>query len=126
MKKCSKCRIEKPLDVFCVDNSRKDGRQNYCKECKQAWERSNSARRAEEKRVYKERYPERVKARMTVFNRIASGKLIPQPCESCGLGVTETSIQAHHEDYTKPLEVNWLCMDCHTHKRKVLSIKEQA
>jgi len=38
-------------------------------------------------------------------------------CERCGkTGVFEdgrTAIQAHHPDYNKPLEVMWLCQQCH-------------
>lgn len=31
-------------------------------------------------------------------------------CENCG-GIN--NIQGHHEDYTEPLEVIWLCKECH-------------
>lgn len=34
----------------------------------------------------------------------------PKPCEKCG--VTE-SVQRHHPDITKPLEIIWLCQACH-------------
>jgi transposase-like protein len=38
-------------------------------------------------------------------------------CETCGAaGVFEdgrTTIQAHHDDYNKPLVVRWLCQPCH-------------
>ncbi|KKK81651.1 hypothetical protein LCGC14_2811270, partial [marine sediment metagenome] len=34
----------------------------------------------------------------------------PTICPSCDV---ETFIEAHHEDYSKPLEVKWLCDDCH-------------
>jgi ribosomal protein S27AE len=37
------------------------------------------------------------------------GKLKPQPCEQCG----EAKVQMHHDDYTKPLQVRWLCRACH-------------
>ena len=31
------------------------------------------------------------------------------PCQRCG----NTKSEAHHEDYTKPLEIMWLCRRCH-------------
>jgi len=35
----------------------------------------------------------------------------PTHCSACG---TETEdIQAHHDDYAKPLDVRWLCRSCH-------------
>jgi hypothetical protein len=37
-------------------------------------------------------------------------KLELQPCEICGK--TE-DIERHHEDYSKPLEVRWLCKSHH-------------
>jgi len=37
------------------------------------------------------------------------GGLQPQPCAVCGC---EKAV-AHHEDYTKPLDVTWLCRTHH-------------
>ena len=42
-------------------------------------------------------------------NAIKSGQLIRQPCEVCG----NTRAHAHHDDYTKPLDVRWLCPKHH-------------
>jgi len=47
---------------------------------------------------------------------IGRGKLIRQPCENCGQNVGEPGIkriEAHHDDYNKPLQVRWLCAACH-------------
>lgn len=47
----------------------------------------------------------RHKARWQVRRAIASGKLVRQPCEVCG---TQPA-HGHHDDYSKPLDVRWLC-----------------
>ena len=39
---------------------------------------------------------------------IDRGELIRQPC-ACG----NVEVGAHHEDYTKPLDVVWMCQSCH-------------
>lgn len=48
---------------------------------------------------------------------IAAGVLIQQPCEVCGaFGVMadgRCEVQAHHDDYNKPLQVRWLCQKHH-------------
>jgi hypothetical protein len=61
------------------------------------------------KKIQQERYPDRVNARRLVYNEIRSGRLIKQPCEICG----DLKVQAHHDDYAKPLEVRWLCKKHH-------------
>jgi hypothetical protein len=37
------------------------------------------------------------------------GKITREACKSCG----EEKAEMHHPDYTKPLEVVWLCRRCH-------------
>lgn len=71
----------------------------------------NKARAAANQRKYRKdpTKRQRYEARWSVNRAIASGRLIRKPCESCG---TEKS-QAHHHDYSKPLDVKWLCRPCH-------------
>lgn len=42
-------------------------------------------------------------------------------CSKCG---SDNQVEAHHEDYKKPLEVVWLCSKCH-HERHVEIRNEQ-
>ena len=49
-----------------------------------------------------------------VARAIKAGQLIrPTMCEQC---LTVGPVEAHHEDYSKPLEVAWLCRSCHQHQ----------
>jgi hypothetical protein len=50
-------------------------------------------------------------ARVAVSNAIQSGALARGSCEVCG---TAKNVQAHHDDYSKALEVRWLCVRHHT------------
>lgn len=68
---------------------------------------SDQARRND---VYRDKAPHKVAAHSAVDTAKDSGALTPQPCERCG--ATE-DIHAHHADYSKPLEVEWLCRRCH-------------
>lgn len=58
--------------------------------------------------------PEKHQAHIILNNAITSGKIARKPCEKCG----ETKTEGHHEDYSKPLEVIWLCRKCHCHIHK--------
>ena len=44
-----------------------------------------------------------------VSHAIRAGKISKQLCEICG----NIKVEAHHQDYQKPLEVKWLCPKCH-------------
>lgn len=68
------------------------------------------------KRNWAKRNPDKRKAQTAVGNAIRDGRLIPKPCERCGTLKT----QGHHEDYSKPLEVLWLCTRCHADRHMEL------
>lgn len=60
-------------------------------------------------------HPEKFVARQAARNAIYAGKLIRQPCEVCSVSETH----AHHDDYSKPLDVRWLCRKHHAeHHRR--------
>ncbi len=60
------------------------------------------------------RLQQRHKARWITNKAIKSGILIKMPCVSCG----EYKSEAHHPDYSKPLEVVWLCRPCHNKEHR--------
>lgn len=63
--------------------------------------------------------PIKDKAHHLVAKALHSGELVQQPCRVCG---TTNQVQAHHEDYSRPLAVDWLCAKHHkeVHNSKML------
>lgn len=56
------------------------------------------------------RTPQR-EARYQLNRAVRRGEVIrPDVCTACGRAIKLT---AHHDDYTKPLDVRWLCYECH-------------
>lgn len=55
------------------------------------------------------KFPERYEARKAVLIAIRAGRLQKLPCRVCGNPVAE----AHHPDYSRPLDVVWLCASHH-------------
>lgn len=52
---------------------------------------------------------EKLRAHWRVKSAIKRGLLVRLPCSICG----DIKSDAHHEDYTKPLDVVWLCVTHH-------------
>ncbi len=59
-------------------------------------------------------YADRSRARALTNSYIKSGKLIKQHCEVCN----EIKVEAHHDDYSKPLDIRWLCSKHHAEHHK--------
>lgn len=60
---------------------------------------------------YVSKFPEKHKAKTAVNNAIRDGRLLkPKSCSCCGI---ECNPHGHHDDYSKPLDVRWLCHKCH-------------
>lgn len=139
MKTCFKCNVSKSLDEFYPHPRMADGHLNKCKECTKkdtatrvgrllndpAWvlaERErhrlkaakargviSTAPRIRHSKGYCVRHPERRAAHIAVGNALRDGRLVKQPCEKCGV----LKVQAHYDDYSKPLQVRWLCIPHH-------------
>lgn len=128
---CKKCKIPKSPLMFYMNKGQLLGK---CKECVKADVRANYARNREHfheyerkrnkrphrkrhmteaTKLHRQRHPLRYAARTAVHNAITRGDLKREPCSGCG---TTHRVQAHHADYSKPLEVTWACFRCHREK----------
>lgn len=131
MKRCFKCEAEKPLDAFYKHPMMADGHLNKCKDCACKDVRQHRIKNPEKVREYDRKranephrialrrreylrewdnHPDRMRARNTVSTAIRDGKLSKLPCAFCQ---ATDGLEAHHHDYTKPLDVTWLCRPCH-------------
>lgn len=126
MKRCFKCGTEKPIADFYSHPKMADGYLNKCKDCAKKDARNHRiGERGEAIRAYDraraklphrkqhaklvitrwiENYPNRRAAHVVIGNAVRSGKIFPLPCFVCG-----QKAEAHHPDYSRPLDVVWLC-----------------
>ena len=143
MKKCFKCLCEKPLEDFYKHSRMADGHLNKCKECTkkdtlqraiEKWEyvrqydkmRASMPHRVAARKEYAktqayakshaasakkwmERHPDRKKASEKVNNAVRDGRIEKLPCLVCG----SHDVDGHHPDYSRPLDVVWLCRSHH-------------
>lgn len=94
---CSKCNND-------LEENRV-GKKRYCLKCSNEWMKNNRKKHSDLSPIQKLK----ANARSYVNVYIRRGKIVKLPCEFCG----DTDVQAHHDDYSKPLEIRWLCLDCH-------------
>jgi hypothetical protein len=103
-----------------------DGHLNKCKDCAKSDATNNRNSNLERyreydrkrgnrqpkgyQREYKNKFPNKYKAHVITGNAIRDKKLFQEPCEVCG---SSKNVHAHHDDYSKPLNVRWLCAAHH-------------
>jgi hypothetical protein len=64
------------------------------------------------KKRWRNDYPEKFSAQQVIYRAVRDGKIIkPGLCQMCG--AEYVTIEGHHFDYSRPLDVVWLCHDCH-------------
>lgn len=80
---------------------------------------TESFKKAKAKRIkrYEQKYPYKKIATTAIGNAIRDGKIMrPNLCENCS---ATGKIHGHHDDYSKPYEVRWLCIKCHVSWHKL-------
>lgn len=140
-KTCTACKIALPITDFYVNVSRSDGYGSECKKCHRAWRREHyqTHRGQTDSTVAKwqKRNQEKYRAIMRNSNRrhqkkishlrlwevyhkvnraVRTGLLYPEPCRIC----RSLDVIAHHEDYSKPLDVLWYCSRHHRRLHQIV------
>lgn len=109
--------------MFYANSAAADGRQSWCKACHSGYYRENASY-AKHKKAYVAEYDfdnsEKVAARRAVKLALKEGRLEKGPCEVCG--IEHGRIDAHHDDYTKQLDVRWLCRKHHLAHHRTLKL----
>lgn len=78
------------------------------------WRQKNKEKYNAQVREWNHNNREKVSAYRKVKRAIKNGTLVRRyVCEDCG---SKARIDAHHEDYSKPLDVLWLCRQCHRNR----------
>jgi CRISPR/Cas system-associated protein Cas10 (large subunit of type III CRISPR-Cas system) len=130
MKECTVCGKEKDAGEFQVRRASHDGLTAACRVCLKERDRARYQKERDYRSIKHKEYmatatgkeihakaarkwveQNRVKraAHVITGHAIRSGKLVPGLCEVCGA----VRVDAHHEDYDKPLDVIWLCQAHH-------------
>jgi hypothetical protein len=100
---------------MCKTCKRKKARKYYYnnKEKFKAWRENNPDKKAGYERA---RDKVKMSARSKLRYAVKVGKIIkPKVCQECS---EPGELQGHHEDYTKPLDVDWLCRQCHMKRHR--------
>ena len=141
MKKCKSCNKDKELSEFHKHTIAPDGLRYSCKPCRRMeaqlynrdrpkseaskkWRKNNHDKFiAQSRRTYK-RNPHKYSARRAVRDALRNNTLVkPSHCcintERCN-----GSIDGHHPNYTKPLEVQWLCRTHHLAWHKLFTTED--
>lgn len=117
-RRCRRCDYVGPVIEF-------GSRRSVCIRCLRAEGRAHYQRHVEDRRrkakEWREANPEKTRAHWQVKNALKSGRLVrPEACERCG--TVTTRLNAHHDDYSRPLAVEWLCTSCHRRHHAALNI----
>lgn len=139
---CTTCGVAKPLDSkFYVFDRRRDEFQRRCRACNNIVNRENAAkpeskarkakyvaenrakqneynvvyrartivRQRESGKAWREQNRLKRKAHSTFWEAIQAGRVVKLPCACCGA----PEVEGHHPDYSRPLDVIWLCRPHH-------------
>lgn len=132
-KRCGKCGRELPISEFNKNRNSRDGHSFRCRSCASEYNKARYAANKERFKsdiyAYRAEHPEQVlrtrektceknptqRNAYRVLQQAMECGLVENPgyCYGCGCTEEEHRIEAHHHDYSKPLDIIWLCTPCH-------------
>ena len=122
MRDCKRCGAHGGIETFRAKKN--GGLRHPCRSCEalllrenrpklkatiKAWHQTHPESRRATAKKFVANHREKKLAHLAVQYRIRKGLMKRGPCERCGSEKT----QAHHDDYSKRLEVRWLRAACH-------------
>ena len=145
LKKCHSCKKCLSTDLFYKNIAKPDGFNSSCRTCHKEWRKShyrrNSVRVTAQNRKWerdhidvtrswrrsatKRAYIAKLKPLGLhviygmVYRALRDGVILKSPCRICG----EAKVEAHHEDYSKPLDLLWYCRRHHTRLHQIVGTR---
>jgi hypothetical protein len=146
MKECSACGRRKDEAEFYVNKATSDGLTYRCRVCMsdyqkarrealnaskpdgwkkktedmaaymKAWKEANPGYMTKAKRDWWNRNKDRQRVKDAVKYALKTGKLVKTACQVCG----KVEVEGHHPDYSRPLDVVWLCKEHHMEIHKAV------
>jgi len=121
-KECTKKRVEvhreKNINKIREYDRNRPNKKERVEKTKQRrdWLRTNDKQKYQDqiiapKKKWDENNPEKKRAQ-TILNNAVRDKRIDKPT-CCSVCEKETRLHGHHNDYSKPLDVEWMCAVCH-------------
>lgn len=122
---------QRVVNIYCgCGNEKSSSRKIYCEECLKKRRNANDRSRrkvyrnllvksgiiTDKKPLTHEEKVIRKAARNILQSALKQGRIKRLDCERCGSNI---NVDAHHDDYTKPLEVIWLCKEHHIEHHKL-------
>jgi hypothetical protein len=109
---------ERDRKRYAVDPARKATQIAQAK----AWAEKNRERSNAIKSEWRRRHLIKRRSHLKVQYALRVGTLVREPCEICG----EVDVEAHHDDYKKPLTVRWLCKKHHKEHHRLERARARA
>lgn len=123
--------MDLPSDAFYRNRSQRDGLSLYCRRCTVEEQRrrtpqivantrryraADPSRAVREAARWRAAHPDAAKAYRAVHWALKTGTLVrPAHCGACA---QDCKPDAHHADYARPLDVEWLCRRCHGERQR--------